>query len=127
MCCASPACLPLGPRPEIPSYVAALARAYRPVLELRPGVTDWASLALRDEERILAAHAGDATFYETQLLPRKLALARLYRRRRSLGLDLGLVVATAWVAVGADGAMRFLVGERFLRRARRGMLPVNAA
>jgi lipopolysaccharide/colanic/teichoic acid biosynthesis glycosyltransferase len=113
----------VGPRPEIPAYVAKLARAYRPVLELRPGVTDWASLAFRDEEQVLAAHAGDPSFYATRLLPRKPALARLYRRRRSLGLDLCLILATACVAVGADGSMRRLVGERFLRRARRGLLP----
>ncbi len=113
----------VGPRPEVPSHVERLARAYRPVLELRPGITDWASLAFRDEERLLAATSADPAFYEERLLPRKLALARLYRRRRSVGLDLGLVLATACSAVGLEPAVRLLVGEWLLRRARQGLEP----
>lgn len=117
----------VGPRPEVPEYVTRLARAYRPVLDLRPGITDWASLAFRDEERLLAVWADDPSFYVARLLPRKLALARLYGRRRSVGLDLKLVLATACAAAGLEPAARLLVGKRLLHRARAGLLPPPVA
>jgi len=67
----------VGPRPELPGYVRLHQRMYGRILDLRPGVTDWASVAYRDEEDVLLAHAREPRFYETVMLPRKLALARL--------------------------------------------------
>lgn len=110
----------VGPRPEVPAYVARQPRSYRAIGRLRPGITDWASLAFRDEEEVLRAHAADPDFYATRLLPRKLALARLYHRRCSVGLDLRLIAATACVALGRDDWMRDLAGRELLTRAREG-------
>src|SRR5204862_4380105 len=42
-----------GPRPEVPIYVAGYGAKERRVLEVRPGLTDPATLAYRDEERLL--------------------------------------------------------------------------
>jgi len=108
----------VGPRPEVPRYVAARERLYRTILKLRPGVTDWASLIFRDEEELLQEHRGDPGFYERVLLPRKLSLARLYRRERSLMLDAWLVAATMCVAVGLDAVALRMVGKRLVQRAR---------
>jgi lipopolysaccharide/colanic/teichoic acid biosynthesis glycosyltransferase len=110
----------VGPRPEVPAYVARHERAYRAVWDLRPGITDWASILFRDEEHLLHAHRADGGFYERVLLPRKLALARLYRRRRSWGLDARLIVATPCAAAGLDVLVRALVGRSFAKRARAG-------
>src|SRR5881409_844980 len=60
----------VGPRPELPSYVAEHERVYRTIWNLRPGVTDWASIIFRDEEELLEEHRGDPGFYERVLLPR---------------------------------------------------------
>lgn len=109
----------VGPRPEVPAYVAAHPRLFAGIADLKPGITDWASLAFRDEERLLAAHAGEAGFYDTVLLPRKVALARLYRRVRSPLLDLRLLAATALLAFGAERSMRYVAGAALLARARR--------
>lgn len=113
----------VGPRPEVPAYVAAHLRLFTGLLSLRPGITDWASLAFRDEERILAEHAEEPDFYQHVLLPRKVALARLYRRSRSLGLDLRLLAATALLMLGAEGAMRAVAGGRLIAKARRDLEP----
>lgn len=112
----------VGPRPEIPRYVEAAARDFRAIARLRPGLTDWASLAYYDEERLLAA-AGGAARYAEVILPRKLALARLYQRRRSWALDLRLLAATALLAVGWRGGMEALAGRDLLRSARQTAVP----
>jgi len=111
----------VGPRPEVPAYVARAPRGFRAIASLRPGMTDWASLAFRDEELILRTHAADPTFYLDTLLPRKLALARLYLRKRSLGLDGALIAATAALVLGLNGLARRLAGARLLLRARAGI------
>jgi len=111
----------VGPRPEVPEYVALYPHWFRAVLRLRPGITDWASLAFSDEERLLAVYRRTQGFYESVLLPRKIALSRLYLRRRSLGLDVRLAVATACVAVGLANVATGLAGLQLARRARRGL------
>ena len=50
----------VGPRPEVPRYVALYPQALRErVLSVRPGITDPASIAYRDEAALLAAAAPD--------------------------------------------------------------------
>lgn len=108
----------VGPRPEVPHYIASYPAEFRRLADLRPGLTDFASLVLRDEERVLAAHSDQPAFYEQRLLPLKLALARLYRRHRSGLVDLRLIAATACVVVGAEDGMRMLLGRKLFARAR---------
>ena len=110
----------VGPRPEIPAFVAQ-ARDYRAIADLRPGLTDWASVVFHDEEAILAAHAAEPRFYQERLLPRKLALARLYRRRMSWALDLAILAATICHVFGLRAPVARLVGPDLMRRAREGL------
>ena len=112
----------VGPRPEVPTYADRLSESFRRLGTLKPGLTDFASIAFRDEEDVLAARTVDAQFYARELLPRKLALARLYRRHRSLALDARLIVATALLVIGAESAAQALVGRRIIGRARAGMV-----
>ena len=111
----------VGPRPEVPELAATVPHAFRAIADLRPGLTDWASLAFHDEEDILARHATDEDFYRRELLPRKMALARLYHRRMSAWLDLRLVSATACVGLGLRGLGRRLACAPLLERGRRGL------
>ncbi len=98
----------VGPRPELPRYVAHYARllgeadAAR-LLALRPGLTDPASLAFRDEAALLADAADPERRYVEELLPRKLALALAYAGRASLRTDLGLILRTLAALLGAAG------------------------
>ena len=85
----------VGPRPEVPRYVALYPHSLREkLLSVRPGITDPVSLAYRDEGEQLA-RAGDAEReYVEVLLPRKLALAAQYVDEASLWTDLRLIART---------------------------------
>lgn len=86
----------VGPRPELPSYVALWPEADRAaVLSVRPGITDFASLIYRQEETLLAGRPDPEDYYRRVLIPQKLRLARFYVCRAGPGLDLWLLGQTA--------------------------------
>jgi len=88
----------VGPRPEVPRYVAHYpAELAAVVLSVRPGITDPASLAHIDEASELAAAADPEQHYIQQILPRKLRLQAAYARRATLGSDLALMLRTVRV------------------------------
>lgn len=83
----------VGPRPEVPQYVAHYPEALRQqVLAVRPGITDPASLAGLDEATWLATAADPERTYVEQILPAKLALQADYARQATLASD----VAVLW-------------------------------
>lgn len=82
----------VGPRPEVPRYVALYPAGLREqVLAVRPGITDPASLAYRGEASQLAAAADPEREYVEVIMPKKLALAADYAARATLWTDLGVV------------------------------------
>ena len=84
----------VGPRPEVPRYVAFYTEEQRQVLKLRPGITDEASIEFRDEEALLATAQDPERFYVEQCIPRKIALNLEYARRASLWADIGVILRT---------------------------------
>lgn len=105
----------VGPRPEVPRYVAAYPAAQRErVLSVRPGITDFASIMFRNENELLAGVADPESTYLNTVLPEKLRVAVNYVDHASLTADikvLGLTLRTvfvserAWKALG--GLMRY--------------------
>jgi len=88
----------VGPRPEVPRYVALYPETVRAkVLAVRPGITDIASIEYRDENALLARAADPEREYVQVVLPAKLRLAERYVDQASLGLDLRLLWRTAAV------------------------------
>ena len=85
----------VGPRPEDPRYVALYTAEQRQVLSVRPGITGWASIQFRHEERLLSAGNVDE-IYRTQVMPQKLALDVAYLKRQSLRFDLYILFRTMW-------------------------------
>ncbi len=86
----------VGPRPEVPAYVALYPPALRAkLLSVRPGLTDPGSLAFADESARLARSADPQQAYVEEVLPAKLALSSAYVDRMSLREDLRLLCATA--------------------------------
>ncbi len=85
----------VGPRPELPMYVASYTAEQRQVLAVRPGITDPASLTYRHEEKILAEYDDPDQFYRTRILPDKLAQSLVYLQKISLKVDLRIIVETA--------------------------------
>lgn len=89
----------VGPRPDMPEYIATLKPRLQLALLLKPGITSLASLKFRDEEIVLAQVRSDQlqTFYIETQLPRKLDLELNYARTASLGSDLKLILRTVGV------------------------------
>lgn len=64
----------VGPRPEVRKYTDLYTPAQRRVLDVRPGVTDQASIRYRHENDLLAASADPERTYIEEILPAKIAL-----------------------------------------------------
>jgi lipopolysaccharide/colanic/teichoic acid biosynthesis glycosyltransferase len=83
----------VGPRPEMKRYVDSFPAEYKVLLQNPPGITDPASLAFRDESRVLDAENLEA-HYLSQILPQKLRLSIEYSRRRTFLSDLKIIFQT---------------------------------
>ncbi len=92
----------VGPRPEVPEYVELFRLRYEHILSVRPGITDLASIRFRGEERILAASQDPLQEYVKAILPQKLTLAEEYIRRRSVWLDLWILLKTVSIVFWPD-------------------------
>lgn len=92
----------VGPRPEVPCYMALYPpEARRAILSVRPGITDPASIAFRNEEALLAAAADPHRFYIDTLMPLKQRLYLDYvARPASLRRDLAIVLRTLAALLG---------------------------
>lgn len=91
----------VGPRPEVPRYVALYPTEVRQtILSVRPGITDLASIVFRHESELLGQSSDPERTYTEQILPLKLHYASQYVRTRSLWLDLKIIVQTALVVLG---------------------------
>ena len=85
----------VGPRPEVPRYVALYPAELRAlVLSVRPGTTDPASLSFRNESELLARAVDPEREYVEVVMPMKLGLAADYVRNASLMGDIRLILAT---------------------------------
>lgn len=84
----------VGPRPELPKYVATYLPSQRHVLAVRPGIADSASLTYRNEEEILALGENPEKLYVEQILPDKLARSLVYIQKMSFRSDLRIIAAT---------------------------------
>ena len=92
----------VGPRPEVAEYVRLEEPVWQAVLQVRPGITDLASLLYRNEEELLGAADDPNAFYRESVLPAKLFLNLAYLRSRSFRLDLRLIVLTIWYSLHPD-------------------------
>jgi len=90
----------VGPRPEVPRYVAHYPEALRAkVLSVRPGITDIASIEYRDESAVLARAQDPEQAYINEVMPQKLALAASYVDQASVWLDIKLICRTIMAIV----------------------------
>ena len=84
----------VGPRPEVPRFVALYDEDQRAVLAFRPGITDPATLAYLDEEDILDGVADWESYYESTVIPDKIAANLQYMSRATITSDLAILVRT---------------------------------
>jgi lipopolysaccharide/colanic/teichoic acid biosynthesis glycosyltransferase len=90
----------VGPRPELPEFVAKYSAADRAiVLSVAPGLADFASIRFRDESELLAGETDPQRTYEEVIMPAKLRYCRFYVRKASLRLDLYIIMRTVLVLI----------------------------
>lgn len=85
----------VGPRPEVPEYVACYPDDLKEkVLSVPPGITDNASIAFAGEADLLANADSPTDYYVSHILPEKLALYAAYVDKQSLVGDMKLIFKT---------------------------------
>jgi lipopolysaccharide/colanic/teichoic acid biosynthesis glycosyltransferase len=90
----------VGPRPEVPHYVALYSVNVRDqVLSVPPGITDYASIEYKDENAILGRADDPDKAYIEEVMPVKLRYYLRYVAERSLWVDFKLIIKTLKVIV----------------------------
>jgi lipopolysaccharide/colanic/teichoic acid biosynthesis glycosyltransferase len=84
----------VGPRPEVPKYVALYSDEQKRVLSIRPGLTDLASLEFFNEQEILGKSENPEKSYIEEIMPEKLRLNLQYVSQRSFLMDIQLIFKT---------------------------------
>lgn len=84
----------VGPRPEVPRYVAQYTAEERRVLDVLPGITDAASLRFFNESDLLSGVENPEQTYVDEIVPEKIRLNLAYAARASLLSDLGILFQT---------------------------------
>lgn len=84
----------VGPRPEVRKYVDLYNDEQRKVLNVRPGITDLASLEYFEESELLAKSPDPEKTYIEEIMPAKLKLNLQYIDKANLGTDVGMIFRT---------------------------------
>ncbi len=101
----------VGPRPQVQSGVDLYTSRERELLNVRPGITDFASIVFSDEGSILAGHPDPDAGYDQLIRPGKSLLGLFYVEHRSMRVDVMLVLLTL---VTIFSRRRALQGVRLL-------------
>lgn len=90
----------VGPRPPLRQYVERFPKVYAEVLRSRPGITGMASVYFHQHEEWLLAKsrspAETDAIYARACVPRKAKLDLIYQRRRTLCMDMALMLKTVF-------------------------------
>ena len=89
----------VGPRPEVEKYVKTYTCEQKIILEIRPGITDYASIMFRDESSILAKSSNPEKTYISEIVPKKIDLNLIYLRKMSILEDIKIILLTLWAIV----------------------------
>jgi lipopolysaccharide/colanic/teichoic acid biosynthesis glycosyltransferase len=84
----------VGPRPEVQKYVDLYNDNQRRVLDVKPGITDWASINYVHESELLAAADDPEMFYINTIIPTKIEQNLKYIDHHSLWIDLRIISNT---------------------------------
>ena len=84
----------VGPRPEVRQYVEQYTKDQMVILDVRPGITDWASIWNADEGAVLSSYSDPDWAYEHIVRPTKLKLQLEYVHHHKLWIDVKIIVYT---------------------------------
>lgn len=89
----------VGPRPEVRHYVDYWTPEQMHVLDVRPGITDPASIKFRNENELMEKAEDPEKYYIKVIMQEKIKLYLEYVEKHSFRYDLGLIFKTFWVIV----------------------------
>ena len=89
----------VGPRPEVRKYVDLYTQEQMHVLDVRPGITDPASIRYRNENELLAQAADPDRYYIETIMPDKLRINLEYVANHSFWSDIVFIFKTFWEIV----------------------------
>lgn len=84
----------VGPRPEVPKYVKLYNEEERKVLNVKPGITDFASIEYRDENEILGKVENPEEYYIDIIMKHKLQLNLKYISKNNIFIDIKIILRT---------------------------------
>ncbi len=84
----------VGPRPEVRKYVSLYNQEQLSILNLKPGITDYASLKYFSENELLAKSNNPEKTYTNEVLPEKLRLNLLYLNNKNIKTDFLIILKT---------------------------------
>ena len=89
----------VGPRPEVRHYVDYWTPEQMHVLDVRPGITDPASIRFRNENEMMGKAEDPEKYYIEVIMQEKIKLYLEYVEKHSFLYDIGLIFKTFWVIV----------------------------
>ncbi len=89
----------VGPRPEVRHYVDYWTEEQMHVLDVRPGITDPASIKFRNENELMEQAEDPEDYYINVIMQEKLKLYLEYVKNHTFWGDIGLIFKTFWVIV----------------------------
>ena len=84
----------VGPRPEVPKYVALYTKEQKEILKVRAGITDYASIEFSDENDLLASEEDPEKAYIEKIMPKKIELNKKYISEISMLTDIKIILLT---------------------------------
>ena len=84
----------VGPRPEVPKYVALYTDEQKEILKVRAGITDYASIEFSDENDLLASEENPEKAYIEKIMPKKIELNKKYLSEISILTDIKIILLT---------------------------------
>ena len=84
----------VGPRPEVPKYVALYTDEQKEILKVRAGITDYASIEFSDENDLLALEEEPEKAYIEKIMPKKIELNKKYLSEVSILTDIKIILLT---------------------------------
>lgn len=110
----------VGPRPEVPEFVARYREEYEELLSVLPGITGPAAVEYASESHLLSLQQDPVRFYEESIMPRKIEIDLRYIRTRTLRGDVRILAQTMLVPLAkVTGRM---AGNPQVRRAEAALL-----
>lgn len=89
----------VGPRPELRKYVNMYNEEQKEILEMTPGITDYATIKFMNEEELLSKSGNPEHLYTTKILPEKIVLNKLYYHNHSVKEYFKIIFTTLYYII----------------------------